>query len=261
MVCMDGFVLTHAVEEVEVPSAAEVAPFLPSFRPRQVLDPDNPITIGAMVGPEAFTEVRFAAGARQIETLDVVEDVAARFAEQFGRASGGVLRPYRLDDAEIAVVALGSVVGAAQDVVDDLRSVGVAAGALEIGCYRPWPAASVRAALTDVDRVLVVERAFAPGAGPLVGADVRAALTETRNTVVAAVLGLGGRPVTRLGLRGVLDDVLADRLDPQVLHFPDLDGMLAAHALADIAADRAPGEAEPVLRYGPAAGRTAAGRW
>jgi pyruvate ferredoxin oxidoreductase alpha subunit len=260
MVCMDGFVLTHAVEEVDVPDAEAVARFLPPFRPRQVLDPANPITIGAMVGPEAFTEVRFAGGARQLDALAVVDDLAARYAEQFGRSSGGVLRPYRLDDAEVVVVALGSAEGAAQDVADEFRAEGVAAGVLGIGCYRPWPAEAVRAALAGVDRVLVVERAFAPGAGAFVGTDVAAALAGTGTTVVAAVLGLGGRPVTRAHLRAVTDDVLADRLDPALLHFPDLDGMLAAHALADVDADRAPGEVEPALRYRPTGDRTVAGR-
>ncbi len=76
MVCMDGFILTHAYEEVDVPDADAVDAFLPSFEPRQVLDPADPVTIGAMVGPEAFTEVRYLAHAKQMQALDVIPRVA-----------------------------------------------------------------------------------------------------------------------------------------------------------------------------------------
>ena len=85
MVCMDGFVLTHAMEEVDVPDQAQVDAFVPPFRPRQWLDPDQPVTIGAMVGPDAFTEVKYLMARRQLEALDVVADVAAGFREAFGR--------------------------------------------------------------------------------------------------------------------------------------------------------------------------------
>src|SRR5689334_13943502 len=84
MVCMDGFVLTHAWEQVDTPDQDQVDAFLPSYEPRQVLDPAEPSSIGAMVGPEAFTEVRYLAHARLMEALDVVPDVADRFAEAFG---------------------------------------------------------------------------------------------------------------------------------------------------------------------------------
>src|SRR5258708_12674502 len=114
MVCMDGFILTHAHERLEVPGADQVDGFLPSFEPRQVLDPADPVSIGAMVGPEAFTEVRFLAHARQLEALELIPQVAAEFAGRFGRGSfdphwGGLVRPYRTEDADTIVVALGSV--------------------------------------------------------------------------------------------------------------------------------------------------------
>src|SRR6478672_11470005 len=97
MVCMDGFVLTHAVEPVDVPSQSEVDAFLPAFEPRQVLDPDDPVTIGAMVGPEAFTEVKVLMHAKQMQALDLVPRIATEFAERFGRPSGGLLRSYPVD--------------------------------------------------------------------------------------------------------------------------------------------------------------------
>src|SRR5690348_3223043 len=90
MVCMDGFVLTHAYEEVDIPDQAAVDDFLPAFVPRQLLDPAEPMTIGAMVGPEAFFEVRYIAHAKQMQALDAIPEVAQRFALDFGRPSGGL---------------------------------------------------------------------------------------------------------------------------------------------------------------------------
>src|SRR4051794_12387085 len=95
MVCMDGFILTHAYERVDMPSQAEVDAFLPPFEPRQLLDPDDPVTIGAMVGPEAFTEVKYLAHAKQMLALDLIPELAGEFAASFGRVSGGLVRSYR----------------------------------------------------------------------------------------------------------------------------------------------------------------------
>ena len=81
MVCMDGFVLTHAVEPVDLPTQAQVDAFLPAFEPRQVLDPDDPVTIGAMVGPEAFTEVKYLMHAKQMQALDLVPRIAGEFEQ------------------------------------------------------------------------------------------------------------------------------------------------------------------------------------
>ena len=130
MVCMDGFVLTHAVERIDVPEQSDVDAFLSPFEAHQSLDPANPMTIGAMVGPEAFAEVKYLMHAKQMEALDEIPVVAAEFAESFGRDPGGLLRPYRVDDAEIVVVALGSVLGTIRATVDELREEGVAIGAL-----------------------------------------------------------------------------------------------------------------------------------
>src|SRR3954471_19499606 len=99
MVCMDGFVLTHAVERVDMPDQAQVDAFLPPFTPRQVLDPAQPVTIGAMVGPEAFTEVRYLMHAKQMLALDAIPRIAAEFEDAFGRDSGGLVRGYRIADA------------------------------------------------------------------------------------------------------------------------------------------------------------------
>jgi pyruvate ferredoxin oxidoreductase alpha subunit len=249
MVCMDGFVLTHAYEQVDVPEPEAVDRFLPSFEPRQVLDPEEPITIGAMVGPEAFTEVRYLAHAKQMQALDLVPRIAAEFGQTFGRSSGGLLRRYRTEDADTIVVALGSVLGTIETVVDELRDQGVRAGALGIKCFRPYPLAEVRDALAHASQAIVVERAFAVGLGGVVGQNVRLALAGLPVSVYDVVAGLGGRAITKRSLHTLFGDVAAKRLAPDTLHFLDLDWRLVERELERMSELRRSGpHAENILR-------------
>jgi pyruvate ferredoxin oxidoreductase alpha subunit len=229
MVCMDGFILTHAFERVDLPHQAQVDAFLPPFAPRQVLDPDAPLTIGAMVGPEAFAEVRYLMHAKQMQALDAIPEIAAEFEETFGRASGGLVRGYRSEDAETVVVALGSVLGTLEDVVDELRERGERVGALAIRCFRPWPADEVRAALAHARRVIVVEKAFAVGIGGIVGLNVRLALDGLGIHMHDVIAGLGGRAITAASLRGMLERAQAGALER--LTFLDMDWALIAREL------------------------------
>jgi pyruvate ferredoxin oxidoreductase alpha subunit len=249
MVCMDGFVLTHAYEAVDLPTQEQVDAFLPPFEPRQVLDPDEPVTIGAMVGPEAFTEVKYLMHAKQMQALDSIPELTAEFAQAFGRPSGGLVRRYRSEDAETIVVALGSVLGTVEEVVDELRDQGVRVGALGIKCFRPYPLEEVREALAHATRIVVLEKAFAVGAGGIVGQNVRLALSGLQPTVYDVVAGLGGRPITKDSLRRLLGLALADRLDAGRLTFLDLDWRLVERELMRIGSKRRSGpHAENMLR-------------
>jgi pyruvate ferredoxin oxidoreductase alpha subunit len=247
MVCMDGFILTHAVEEVELPTQAQVDAFLPAFEPRQVLDPDEPMTIGAMVGPEAFMEVKYLMHAKQMEALDAVPAIAADFQAAFGRPSGGLLRTYRTEDAETVVLALGSVLGTIEDVIDERRARGELIGAVGLKCFRPYPLDEVRAALGHAERVVVLEKAFAVGAGGIVGQNVRLALSGLPTRVSDVVAGLGGRPITKSSLHSMLDDAAADRLGRMT--FLDLDMARVEAELRRSKATERPGpHAENMLR-------------
>ncbi|MEV0790349.1 transketolase C-terminal domain-containing protein [Kribbella sp. NPDC050459] len=218
MVCMDGFVLTHAVEGVDVPSQEQVDAILPPYRPRQVLDPDAPMTIGAMVGPDAFMEVRYLAHQRHREALTVIPRIADEFAQEFWRSSGGLVRPYGCLGSDTVVVALGSVLGTLKDTVDELRAEGLSIGVLGVTTFRPFPSSAVRAVLRGARRVVVLERALAVGMGGIVAADVRGSVPEA--SIATVIAGLGGRPVTKASLRAMLTDAAAGRLDP--LTFLDL---------------------------------------
>jgi pyruvate ferredoxin oxidoreductase alpha subunit len=249
MVCMDGFILTHAYERVDLPTQEQVDAFLPPFQPRQVLDPDEPVTIGAMVGPEAFTEVRYLLHAKQLQALDEIPRIAEDFERAFGRPSGGLVRSYRADDAETIVVALGSVLGTIEDVIDEMRDEGESIGAVAVKCFRPWPIDEIRAALGHAKRVVVLEKAFAVGAGGIVGQNVRLALSGLPVVVHDVVAGLGGRAITTTSLRGLFADAIAGELDPARLLFLDLDRERVERELRRMTEQHRPGpHAENILR-------------
>jgi pyruvate ferredoxin oxidoreductase alpha subunit len=253
MVCMDGFILTHAVERVEMPTQEQVDAFLPPFLPRQALDPDEPLTIGAMVGPEAFMEVRYLAHAKQMRALEMIPEIAVDFQDAFGRDSGGLIRPYRTEDAETIVVALGSVLGTIKDTIDELREEGMRIGAVGITSFRPFPMEDVRAVLGHTQRVVVLEKALAAGVGGIVSANVRMALAGIQLHGYTVIAGLGGRPITKASLHKLFEQAAADRLD--ALTFLDMDWDLVGRELRRMGASRASGpHAENMLRdVGPIA--------
>jgi len=237
MVCVDGFVLTHSVEPLDVPSQEAVDRFLPPYQPVQVLDPADPVSIGAMVGPEAFTEVRYLAHHKQLQVLTRLPELAAELAQLIGRPSGALLHPYRLDGAETIVVAMGSVTGAA----------GLAIGAVALCAFRPFPLAALAEALADARRVVVIERNLAPGLGGALASNVRMALRGRAIPVHTVIAGLGGRPVTRAALRPVFESAARDALDDLV--FLDLDNAAIDRELARSGERRRSGPAaENLLR-------------
>ena len=221
MVCMDGFILTHAVEQVDIPTQAQVDAYLPPFNPRQVLDPNEPVSIGAMVGPEAFTEVRYLAHAKQLQALERIPEYAAQFREIFGRDSGGLVRPYRCEDAETIIVAMGSVLGTIKDVIDEMRDEGHRIGVLGIISFRPFPLDAVREVLQHAQRVVVLEKSLAIGLGGILSNDVRMSLSGIQLHGYTVIAGLGGRAITKVSLHKLFRQAEKDELEH--VTFLDLD--------------------------------------
>jgi len=244
---MDGFILTHAYERIDLPSAEQVDGFLPPYEPRQVLDPAEPVTIGAMVGPEAFTEVKYLAHAKQMQALDLIPELAGELSQTLGREQHGLLRGYRCEDADTVVVALGSVLGTIEDTVDQLRADGVSIGALGIKAFRPFPLEELRAMLGNAARVVVIEKALALGIGGIVSQNVRNALAGGAAPVSTVIAGLGGRPITTVSLRRLFEDAIANRLAE--LTFLDLNTELVERELQRTRERRRSGpHAENMLR-------------
>jgi pyruvate ferredoxin oxidoreductase alpha subunit len=207
-----------------MPTQQQVDAYLPPFEPRQVLDPNEPVSIGAMVGPEAFTEVRYLAHAKQMQALDLIPGWADEFRRAFGRESGGLVHTYRVEDADTVVVALGSVLGTIKDTIDEMRSLGARIGVLGISCFRPWPRDAVQQALARASRVIVLEKSLAVGIGGIVSTNVRTTSNVPVHTVIA---GLGGRPITRASLHKVFSSHNLDHTT-----FLDLDRPLVEKVLA-----------------------------
>jgi pyruvate ferredoxin oxidoreductase alpha subunit len=173
-----------------------------------------------MVGPEAFLEVRYLAHHKQLRALERIPELACEFREAFGHDSGGLVRGYQTEGAETIAIALGSVNGTIQDVVDELRKEGVSIGCVSVCCYRPFPLAALRSAIPHARRVVVIEKSLAPGIGGILSTDVRTALAGTGTPVLTAIAGLGGRPITKASLRELFLKAIAGELEE--LTFLDL---------------------------------------
>ncbi len=210
MVCMDGFILTHAIEGIDVPEQEQADKFLPPFVPRQVLDPEDPISIGAMVGPEAFTEVRYIAHQKQKEALKLIPQINEEFKKIFGRDSGGLISTSNTEGADTVIVTLGSVIGTIEEALDEQDEN---IGALTIRSFRPFPLEEIRSALKNAKRIVVFEKCFAVGIGGIVANNVRMAMSGTNIPVYEVIGGLGGRPIIRKSLHKLFKDAVNDKLE------------------------------------------------
>ncbi len=235
MVCMDGFILTHAMEAIDVAGIEQVDKFLPPFQARQILDPNDPVSIGAMVGPEAFMEVKYLSHFKQIQALELIPTLSKEFENVFGRRAAGeddvdgLITKYKLDGAEIILVALGSLLGTIKDTVDQWRDNGIAVGALGITSFRPFPLDAVRMALKTGAKIVVIEKAFAPGIGGIVSSNIRTALTGIDVSISTAVAGLGGRPITLDAISDLVQRAMTNSLPD--LTFVDLNLQLIEREL------------------------------
>ena len=221
MVCMDGFILTHAYERIDLPDQAQVDRFLPPFEPLQRLDPAKPVSIGAMVGPEAFTEVLYLAHHKQSEALELIPKQAAEFEQIFGRDSGGLIKSHDAQDAETIIVTLGSVVGTIKEVLAEMRAEGESIGVVTIRSLRPFPKDLLNEVLAKAKRIIVFEKGLAVGIGGVLALHVRFAIGSYDRPLYSIIGGLGGRAITRPSLRRVLKQGLRDELEET--HVLDLD--------------------------------------
>jgi len=223
-----------------------------------VLDPAAPVSIGAMVGPEAFTEVQYLAHLKQTEALKLIPQVAAEFAAIFGRDSGGLIKRHGPEDAETVVVCKGSIIGTMNEVMAGMRDQGISIGAITIRSSRPFPREELREALSGAKRVLVFDKALAVGFGSVLASMVRWSLSGRDVPVSAIIGGLGGRPITRPSLRRVFDEGIAGKLEET--HFLDLNHDIIARELDREQQQRRSGPtAENLVRDLGAAGAASTG--
>lgn len=216
MVCMDGFILTHGAEVVDIPDQASVDKFLPAFELIDRLDVNNPKTLGAFADPDYYTEARYAMQVANDNALKIIPQVADEYKKIFGRVSGGLIEGYKLEGAEQVIVAMGSVVGTIKDVVDELRAEGKKVGVLKIITYRPFPAEVAYRALKDIPQVAVLEKAVSLGASGPLHTDLKSVLCGREgkiSRVSGFVIGLGGRDITKNSIREVFDSLSKEEVN------------------------------------------------
>ncbi len=216
MICQDGFITSHAVENMELLEDDDVKKFVGEYEPENyLLNPECPMA----VGPYSITDYYMEAKRNQAEGMKHAEEVVLEVAKEFAEISGreyGLFEAYRMEDAEYAVVMIGSAAGTTKDAIDKLREAGEKVGLLKIRLYRPFPAEAIAQALTGVKAVAVMDRAegYTNHGGPL-GADVMSALYRARSQTLAVnyIYGLGGRDVRVEDMEGVfatLKQIAAD---------------------------------------------------
>ena len=206
MVVMDGFILTHGVETVDMPSEEQVDKFLPPYKALYKLDVENPITLGPLVDPEYYMEARYAIQETHKEALALIPKITADFAKQFGRTYNGLIEEYRVKDAEKVIVAMGSVCGTIKEVVDELRAKGKKAGLLKITSLRPFPAQAIYEALKNVPKIAVVDRSLSLGSFAPLAMEIRASFCSKcrkPKNLSSFVVGLGGRDITKNSIKEI----------------------------------------------------------
>jgi pyruvate ferredoxin oxidoreductase alpha subunit len=210
MVCYDGFITSHAVENLMMLEKNDVQAFVGKERiPQESLIGEHPIAIGPLVLPNFYIEMK----RQQLEAVRNAKGVVLEIAKQYEELTGrkySFFEEYKLDDAEIAIVIINSTAGTAKTVVDDLRNNGVKAGLLKIRLFRPFPGEEIAAALKNVKAIAVMDKAesFSLNGGP-VFTDITSALYGTLNDKIINnyVYGLGGRDVKAEDIRKVYDDL------------------------------------------------------
>jgi pyruvate ferredoxin oxidoreductase alpha subunit len=196
MPCLDGFVLTHTVEPVMIPTQEDVDSFLAPYEPDIILDPARPAMIGTFMPAEYIMELRRQTVGAFECAKDVIKEVNDEFAKKFGRDYGGLVDTYKMEDAKIALITMGTVTSTSREVVDDLRQKGEKVGIIKLRFFRPFPSEDLRKLVSNLDALGVFDRSISYHGGGPVYNEVRSALFGMTIPVIDHLAGLGGRDVT-----------------------------------------------------------------
>ena len=196
MVCVDGFVLTHTMEQIEMPSQEQVDNYLPPFHFSRALDSARPTSIGTLVSPDYFSEVRHSHHQALLNAKAEIVAADEDWAKLTGRSGGGLLGVEGDPDAKVGILSLGSVIGTLRDALGEYPEAGPAK-LIKLRTFRPFPDEALVKACTGLTDLIVLERALSPGSGGIIGTEVRAALAEVEGAprVHNFAVGLGGRDI------------------------------------------------------------------
>lgn len=210
MVCQDGFITSHAIENIELVEDEKVKSFVGEYHPEEyLLKKDNPMSVGAYATSAYYMECKRQQAQAMMDAKDVIRRIGREFEEMTGRTYG-LIKKYRMDDAETAIVVMGSSAGTAKEAVNELRTEGFKAGLIKLRAFRPFPKEDLIEALKNVKAFAVLDKddSFNAQCGP-VYADTCAALyaSGTNPLSVNYIYGLGGRDVRVESIRSVYHDL------------------------------------------------------
>ena len=204
-VCFDGFILSHTYEPVDMLTQEQVDSYLPRYAPVQRLDSEDPISFGLFAAPDYYMEFRYQIDQAMKDAKQTIAKAGKEFGEMFGRDYGDMVEAYRMEDADCAFVAMGSICGTVKDAIDEMRRDGKKVGLLKLRTFRPFPEKEVRSALSGVSGVAVLDKNISLGAKGAVALEVKDALYGTQIPVLDYIIALGGRDVRKKDIRAVAD--------------------------------------------------------
>jgi len=207
MVCMDGWVISHSYEPVTVFPDEAVAEFAGSFTPVQKLDPSNPLTYGAYADQDVLMEYRYAMMIAQEKAKDKIRSVTKEYREVFGNFDGDLLDSHCTEDAEVVLVAMGSMVSTIRAAVDELRSEGRKVGLIKVRTFRPFPSEEIIAACGKAPVVAVLDKSLSVNSGGILATEVKSAFYggSSQPVIVPFIAGLGGKEVNRRVIKEIVD--------------------------------------------------------
>jgi pyruvate ferredoxin oxidoreductase alpha subunit len=208
-VCFDGFILSHTYEPVDMITQEQADRYLSAFKPYQKLDSRDPISFGMYATPDYYLEFRYEIDQAMKRSAAVFAKAGKEFFEMFGRDYQSPVEEYRLDDADTAIVAMGSICGTVKDAIDEMRDAGKKVGLLKIRTFRPFPSAEVKSALSGVSGVAVLDKNISLGAKGAVALEIKDALYGSQIPVLDYIIALGGRDVRKKDIREVVSNAEA----------------------------------------------------
>jgi pyruvate ferredoxin oxidoreductase alpha subunit len=204
-VCFDGFILSHTYEPIDMLTQEQADMYLPGFNPAEKLDAKDPMSFGMYATPDYYMEFRYEMDQAQKRAKDAIAKAGKEFGTMFGRDYSALVEGYQLDDAETAIVAMGSICGTTKDAIDEMRAAGIKVGLLRIRVFRPFPSHEIKKALSKVKRVAVLDKNISLGStGGATAMEVRDAMYGSAIPVKGYVLGLGGRDIRKKDIREIV---------------------------------------------------------
>jgi pyruvate/2-oxoacid:ferredoxin oxidoreductase alpha subunit len=214
-VCYEGLVISHFLEPVDLPDQDLVDEFLPSYHPEHVLlTPQKVMHLSVTVNDSYFMEYKYQQQEAMENAKAAIKAVDQEFGEKFGRVYGGLLQSYRMEDAEIGILSMGSLSGLGRIAVDELRKEGIPVGGIKMRVFRPFPWDELRAETKNLKLLIVIDRDASIGMGGILHAEIAGCLYNlaSKPVMVNYIVGLGGRVVTMKDFMELIKQAL-DRMN------------------------------------------------